>query len=56
MRELTSGDGVAQRYNFTWDGRDEQSKLVPPGTYFVRIAIEGDSQSETAHRVLPVVY
>ena len=56
VRELTSGNGVAQRYNFTWDGRDEQSKLVPPGTYFVRIAIEGDSQSETAHRVLPVVY
>ena len=29
VRELTSGDGVAQRYNFTCDGRDEQSKLVP---------------------------
>ena len=56
VRELPSGNGLARRYNFTWDGRDEQAQLVPPGTYFVQIAVEGDSQSDTAHRVLPVVY
>ena len=56
VRTLPSGNGLAQRYNFTWDGRDERSRLVPPGTYFVQVAIEGDSQSKKAHRMLPVLY
>ena len=56
VRTLPSGNGLAQRYKFTWDGRDEQSRLVPPGTYFVQVAIEGDSQSKKAHRMLPVLY
>ncbi len=56
VRELPSGNGLAQRYNFVWDGRDESARIVPPGTYFVNIEIEGDSQSETALRILPVVY
>jgi hypothetical protein len=56
VRELSSADGLAQRYSFTWDGRDEVSQMVPPGTYLVRVEIEGDSQSETAQRLLPVAY
>jgi flagellar hook assembly protein FlgD len=56
MRELSSGNGLAQRYNFTWDGRDEAGATVPPGTYLVRIEIEGDSLTETAQRIVPVAY
>lgn len=56
VRELSGGAGLAQRYSFTWDGRDESAQIVPPGTYLIRIKIEGDSQSETAQRLLPVAY
>ena len=55
MRML-SGDGLAQRYRFTWDGRDEDGTTVPPGTYLVQVEIEGDSLTETAQRIVPVAY
>ncbi len=56
VRELSSGEGLAKSYSFTWDGRDEAAQMVVPGTYIVRVEIEGDSQSETAQRLLPVAY
>ena len=56
VRDLSSSEGLAQRYSFTWDGRDEAAQMVAPGTYLVRVEIEGDSQSETAQRLLPVAY
>jgi hypothetical protein len=56
MRMLSGGDGLAQRYRFTWDGRDEDRKMVPPGTYLVQVEIEGDFQTETARRIVPVAY
>lgn len=56
IHELTSEDGLAQRYNFTWDGSDDEGSTVAPGTYLVQIEIEGDSQTETAQRIVPVAY
>ncbi|MEE3259297.1 MAG: FlgD immunoglobulin-like domain containing protein [Candidatus Latescibacterota bacterium] len=56
MRELSSGNGLAQRYRFTWDGRDNAGATVPPGTYLVQIEIEGDSLTEIAQRIVPVAY
>jgi hypothetical protein len=56
MRELASVPGLAQRYRFAWDGRDEGGQSVPPGTYLVQIEIEGDSRTEVAQRLLPVAY
>ena len=56
VRDLTVEEGLAQRYNFTWDGRDDTAQLVAPGTYLLHVEVEGDSQSETAQRILPVAY
>ena len=53
---MLSDDGLAQRYRFTWDGRDEGGAMVPPGTYLVEVEIEGDSLTETAQRIVPVAY
>jgi flagellar hook assembly protein FlgD len=53
---LTSEEGLAQRYNFTWDGSDDEDSTVAPGTYLVQIEIEGDSRTETAQRIVPVAY
>ena len=56
VRTLDSGDGLAQRYRFTWDGRDGTGALVSPGTYLVQIEVAGDSQTETVQRIVPVAY
>ena len=56
VRDLSGGEGVAQHYDFTWDGRDMADQLVAPGTYMVQIDVEGDSQTQTIHRLLPVAY
>ena len=56
VRDLSGGDGVAQHYGFTWDGRDRANQLVAPGTYMVQIEVEGDSQTQTIHHLLPVAY
>jgi flagellar hook assembly protein FlgD len=56
IHELTNEDGLAQRYNFTWDGSDDEGSTVAPGTYLVQIKIEGDSQTEIAQRIVPVAY
>ena len=56
VRVLDSGDGLARRHRFTWDGRDDAGTLVKPGTYLVQIEIAGDSQTETVQRIVPVAY
>ena len=56
VRDLSGGEGVAQHYSFTWNGRDQADRLVAPGTYVVQIEVEGDSQTQTIHRLLPVAY
>ena len=56
VRDLSGGEGVAQHYDFTWNGRDRADQLVAPGTYLVQIEVEGDSQTQTIHRLLPVAY
>ena len=56
VRVLDSGDGLARRYRFTWDGRDGIGALVRPGTYLVQIEIAGDSETETVQRIVPVAY
>jgi len=40
----------------TWDGRDAQGVVVPPGLYIVRIAVEGDSQQDEQSQVVGMVY
>jgi len=56
VRELASGEGLAQRYRWVWDGRDQADRLVRPGTYVVQIEVEGDSRTQTVYRILPVAY
>ena len=56
VRVLDSGDGLARRYRFTWNGRDGAGALVKPGTYLVQIEIVGDSLTETVQRIVSVAY
>ncbi|HIE04424.1 MAG TPA: hypothetical protein EYP61_06655 [Candidatus Latescibacteria bacterium] len=52
VRELFKGMRSSGRYRDTWDGRDGEGKLVPPGVYLVRVRVRTDSGTEV--RVVPV--
>ena len=57
VRTLHDGPEQTGRYeDKSWDGRDEEGKIVPPGMYIVRIVVEGDSQQEEQSRAVAVVY
>ena len=37
--------GKCARWTMTWDGRDRRGRLLPPGTYRLLLATNGDEQS-----------
>jgi flagellar hook assembly protein FlgD len=49
-------EGLAQHHLFNWDGRDQEGRLVSPGTYVVHAKIAGDSRTQTVQHLLPVAY
>ena len=56
MVRLAEGASLAQHYSLVWDGRGQDGQLVAPGSYLLHIEVEGDAQTETIQRVLPVAY
>ncbi len=42
--------------SFVWDGRDDSGKVVRPGVYLLRIAINADSGVESVFKTISVVY
>ena len=56
MCEVYEGlDGIGT-YEQLWDGRDESGRLVPPGLYLYRVAVEVDHQTVEAVKLLHVAY
>ncbi|MCS7228813.1 MAG: discoidin domain-containing protein [Candidatus Kryptonium sp.] len=60
VRTIFDGPSKAFAYissnSFSWDGRDENGKLVRPGVYLLRVAINADSGPESIFRTITVVY
>ncbi|NKB69735.1 MAG: hypothetical protein GKR89_21910 [Candidatus Latescibacteria bacterium] len=57
VRTVHSGTEANGRYeDKSWDGRDDQGNLVPPGTYIVRLSVDGDDRQEERMRPVAVVY
>jgi hypothetical protein len=42
--------------SFFWDGRDESGKVVRPGVYLLRVAIDSDKGVESIFKTVTVVY
>lgn len=53
VRTLTLGSVEAGRHEFTWDGKDDQGKAVPNGTY--TFSVEAKSSSGESVGVQPLV-
>jgi hypothetical protein len=45
-----NGDG------YSWDGRDERGRLLPPGTYVCRIELAADIGEQSVQRVVNLAY
>ena len=44
------------RYNFSWDGRNDQQKLVPPGLYMYRVVAKAKNGDDQQTGTIAVVY
>ena len=54
---LLSDEGMtAGPVSIEWDGRDDDDRIVAPGTYVLRVESRGDARSETLSRVVSVAY
>lgn len=56
VREIYRGEGVSSRFATTWDGRDAQGKILPPGLYILRLEVEADRGRATSERITSLVY
>ncbi len=44
------------RFSTTWDGRDGQGALLPPGLYILRLEVEADEERASREGVVSLVY
>lgn len=56
ISELYHGTATSGRFAVTWDGRDAQAKLVPPGLYILRLEVDSDGGIKSEERVVSLVY
>lgn len=55
LRQIES-ERLAGHYELSWDGRDENGRLVPPGLYLLELHVDGDAGPEGVRRVVSVAY
>ena len=41
---------------FSWDGRDEAGKLLPPGAYICQIKLAADVGEQSVQRIINLAY
>lgn len=56
VMKFSSQGQPAGRYDRSWDGRDEEGRLVPPGTYLCKVSVETDKGIAQTITPLVVVY
>ena len=55
LRAIES-ESLAGHHELSWDGRDGNDRLVPPGLYLLELHIDGDAGPEAVRRTVSVVY
>ena len=56
LQRTVAAEGMAGPQQLAWDGRDQNGALVLPGTYIVRLSVEGDAREQSTARVVGVAY
>ena len=53
---VTAPQTASGEVSFSWDGRDGQGKMVPPGAYLCRVRVDADQGSVERLQVIAVAY
>jgi len=56
LERSLSGRFPVGEHTLTWDGRDDEGKLVPPGVYLCRITVSSDEGEDSATGSVGVCY
>ena len=56
VADIAVDAGTSGRFSATWDGRDEQARLLSPGLYLLRLEVEADEQPDAEVAALALVY
>ena len=56
IRQLQSGQLLSGAYQWFWQGRDDDGRVMPPGHYIYNIKVETDGQNEEQSGVISLVY
>ena len=56
VTQVYSGADPLGEYDYVWDGTDDSRRLVPPGLYLYRLAVDLQSGRETNSGILAVAY
>ena len=56
VKQVYSGDDPIGEYSHSWDGTNNSNRLVPPGIYLYRIAVDVQSEQEVHRGIISVVY
>ncbi len=56
VREVYVGRDRSGRYIQPWDGRDSGGRLVPPGLYLCRVAVDREGGRDSGTRLIAVAY
>ncbi|MDE2736677.1 MAG: gliding motility-associated C-terminal domain-containing protein, partial [Gemmatimonadota bacterium] len=56
VKQVYAGDIPIGEYSHSWDGTDHSNRLVPPGLYLYRIAVDIQSEEGIKSGVIAVAY
>ena len=56
VKQIYAGDISIGEYSHSWDGTDRSNRLVPPGLYLYRIAVDIQSEEGIKSGVIAVAY
>lgn len=56
LAELVNATPASGRSHYTWDGRDQEGELVPPGIYIAHLSIDADAKDEIVQKLVHVIY
>ena len=56
VADIAVNAGTSGRFSATWDGRDEQARLLSPGLYLLRLEVEADEEPDAEVAALALVY
>ncbi|MFP6642363.1 MAG: FlgD immunoglobulin-like domain containing protein [Candidatus Latescibacterota bacterium] len=56
VQTLELAGATAGHHVLSWNGRDDRDVPVPPGSYLLRVRVEGDAGTQVFDRLLAVAY